>query len=209
MRSITYAVAIIALLWVLGIPAPRNAGRASQQATPVSAPVAAGLLPSGDAFGEGWALLVSRPVPDPPAGVFSDTAVGAYGGPNGARLTIAVLRVAPGMTAVRSSWEFGNPAFEAFRGEIDYGYDSSRETSLAATPPPQGCADARRTYGIEEIGLDAFSVGITLCAADPDAIVLVVASGELAGLSGSQASDRAVEVVLGDPRTSAATPGTS
>ncbi len=157
---------------------------------------AADMLPAASAFGRDWTQITALPAVENLDPSFRDAAYGVYGGPKGARIVVEVFLVAPGMTAIRKSWEVGNSDFEFYRTKIDWGYDSSRERDLAAQSLPSGCSDARRTYGVEEIGFQQFPAGITLCAADPDVLVVAFASGEVNGQTGYKASDFAVEAML-------------
>ena len=164
---------------------------------------AADMLPAPTAFGDDWALLATPAPTAEISAAFRDVAFGVYGGPNGARITLVVYLVAEGMTAVRDSWEIANKDYEAYRLEMDWGFQSTRETETATAPLPAGCADARRIYGVEKIGFQTFPVGLTLCASDPDVIVLAYASGEVNGLSGYEASDAAVAATVGSSATTA------
>jgi hypothetical protein len=152
-------------------------------------------LPSTESIGPGWSVLTAdaAAVTDL-ASAFRDLATANYGGPNGARAYVVVLLVAEGMTAVRDAWELSNGYFDNYRLNTDYEFDS--EESLEGRPLPEGCADARRTFGTDEVLGEVFPVGISLCAADPDMIILAYASGEVDGQTGYLASDRLVELVL-------------
>ncbi len=155
------------------------------------------MIPAAEAFGARWALLHQEPAVEDLNAAFRDAGYAVYGGPEGARVVVSVFLVAEGMTAIRDSWEIGNNAFDSYRSEIDYAYQSSRERDLAERAAPEGCADTRRIYGVDTIGLATFPVGITLCAADPEVMVLAYASGTVAGLTGYEASDAVVAAVLG------------
>jgi len=61
-------------------------------------------------------------------------------------------------------------------------------------PPPEGCAEAKRFEGVSrDFG---FPTGITLCAADPDVIVIAVASGLVNDRTGYEAADVVVKAVI-------------
>jgi len=157
---------------------------------------ASAFLPPANRIGEDWGRVRKVPTPSDLPAAFTDAAYATYGGPRGARVVLAVFVVAEGITAVRDSWELANGYFEAYRSEIDYQYDSNREDALEERERPEGCADARRTYGVDTIGFESFYVGLTLCAADPDVILLAYASGPVPGGPGYQASDDVVEAAL-------------
>jgi hypothetical protein len=166
-------------------------------AVPLSAQQApAEILPDATAIGSGWTQVATLPAVENLDPSFSDSATAIYGGPNGARAIITIFTVAEGMTAIRQSWEVGNDVFDFYRQNVDYGFQSSREEELAAQPLPDGCADARRLYAVDELGVQQFPVGLTLCAADPNVLVMAYASGEIAGRSGSEASDALVSLAL-------------
>lgn len=160
-------------------------------------------LPPASALGEGWILVADVPPGDLDAS-FRGGAFGVYAGPNGSRAVLAIYAVADGMTAVRDSWELANSVFDSYRSEMDYGFDSGRESDLEDAAQPAGCADTRRTYGADQYGFGEFPVGLTLCAADPDLIVLAYTSGQVLSATGVNASDAVVEVVLASD--SSATP---
>lgn len=160
---------------------------------------AASLMPGPDEIGDDWVMIGQTGYLDMvPVGMRSfidDSAVTIFGGPNGARISVYVFRTDGSPRAIRQSWDATNGLFENIRGDIDYGYDTSRERELANAPLPAGCADARRTYG-EESTSPRFKVGLTLCAVDPDLTLLVFTSGPINGLSGQPAADAIVELVL-------------
>ena len=166
-------------------------------ALPVKAQEApAEMLPDASAIGSGWAQIAALPAVENLDPSFSDAATGVYGGPNGARAVITIFTVAEGMTAIRQSWEVANDSFDFYRQNVDYGYQISREEELASQPLPEGCADARRIYAVDNLGVQQFPVGITLCAADPNVIILAYASGEIDGLTANEASDAITALTL-------------
>ena len=138
----------------------------------------------------------SRPATENLDPAFSEGVYGIYGGPDGARVVVSVFEVAEGMNAIRTSWELANGAFDNYRNQIEYGFDVSRERDLAELPLPDGCADGRRIYGVDKFGIELFPVGLELCAADPNILVLVYASGTVAGMTGYEAADAVTEIVL-------------
>lgn len=154
------------------------------------------MLPPEASLGEGWTQIASLPATEELDRSFRDAAYGVYGGPDGSRAVVQVFLVAEGMTAIRESWEVGGSVFDFYRGEIDYGFQFSREEDLADEPMPAGCADERRLYGVESIGFEQFPVGLSLCAADPDIIIFAYVSGTLGGLNGYRASDAAIAATL-------------
>ena len=60
---------------------------------------------------------------------------------------------------------------------------------------PAGCVEAKRIEGIENFVL--LPAGGTMCAIDPDVILIAVVLGDFADQSGVAASDAVIGVVLG------------
>lgn len=149
-----------------------------------------------DVLGRGWEMIAEFPSANDLDPSFRDGSGAVYAGPFGARVVLLTYLIDDGTTAIRRSWEVTNELFDALRSEIDYGFESRRERDLADTPLPDGCTDGRRIYGVERIGLGQFPVGMTLCATDPNLIILVVASGEVNGQTETEASDTVVRQVL-------------
>lgn len=176
------------LLFVVALLA--SGGSAGAQADPRP-----GLLPDAATIGGGWVLVAKEPSGDLDAS-FRDGAFGVYAGPDGARTVVSIYAVATGMTAIRQSWEIANGVFDGYRGEIDYRFDASIERDLTAAAAPDGCADVRRIEGAEKYGYGHIPMGMTLCAADPDLIVLAFVSGPVGDRTGHEASDAVVEAVL-------------
>ena len=191
-------------LLVVGV-AGATAPVVAQEATPQPAATALDLLPAPDALGEGWTLLGTPGFGGLSPTAFRDGANAIYGGPDGSRVLVTVLLVAEGRSAIRESWVLANSTIDHYRAQLDA--PIGEVADLDRIPPPAGCAQVRRVVGRDRV-FDAFPVGMTLCAADPDVIVLAVASGDVAGLSGYQASDFAVSITLADAEASA-TPAAS
>jgi len=162
------------------------------------------LLPDARAFGDGW-VRQGDPTSFLPSDAFRDGALVAYGGPTGARVVLAVLLVTDDRVAVRAAWEGALKTYDRYR--TDLSYDDGYAEELATLPPPAGCAEAKRIEGTSES--DTFLTGVTLCAVDPDVILLVVASGRVADLAGYRASDAVVGLVLGSPPVGIGTPASS
>jgi hypothetical protein len=190
---------LFVLLVLLAIVEP-----AAAQGDPVVGD-AAELLPETIAFGEGWttsrvAALEMDPV------LFREAAVAVLAGPGGARVLVAILLVTQDQIAVRRAWEEAVGLYDNFSGELEY--VTGREDELAGEPPPAGCAEAKRIDGTaRQLGIDTgIPMGITLCAAEPDAIVLAVVSGAALELTGFAASDAVASLVVTTEPTAAAEP---
>ena len=160
------------------------------QDTPV-----ADLFPSAARIGLAWnsagaadAALTEYPMLERFAG-------SAYWGPNGARVLIGYLRVAEGPAATRDAWELASATVDDYRRTFVVDYTA--EATLAGAPPVAGCAEMRRSEGTDPV-FTFLPVGVSLCAADPDVIVVAYVSGKVGNLMGSAASDRIVELVLAE-----------
>lgn len=149
-------------------------------------------------LGSDWTIVAERELaPSIGSGLTSGSAR-VVAGPRGARALIAVFMVEPTPATARRMWQFGNELFDETRSKIDFDYGSEREA--AALPPPQGCDDVRRSEGRDRLFDQAFPVGLTLCAADPDAIIFVTTNGTVLGQSGHAAADAVVELMFAHHR---------
>jgi len=108
------------------------------------------------------------------------------------------MLVTDARVAVRRSWEEASNLYRKYSGELEY--DPDRDEILDRQPLPAGCIEAKRIDGTaRQLGLDTgIPMGLTLCAADPDVIVLVVVSGAVGPLSGYEASDAVASLMLGE-----------
>lgn len=156
------------------------------------------LLPEASAFGPEWTQTKTLAVeqlnwgmtlaPD----VFREGAVGVYGGPNGARVIVVTLLLTNARVAVRRGWENATQLFNSYSYQLDY--DSNQVALWEELPPPVGCAEARRFEGTaRDFG---FPTGVTLCAADPDLIVVAVATGLVNDRTGYEAANAVVKAVI-------------
>jgi plastocyanin len=162
----------------------------AQDEAPEPGAAASAYLSASDGFGPGWKRFSPTAVPNLVAGTFREGAMAAYGGPEGARVVLIALLVDEGF--VRRGWEEATTLFENY--QYNLAYDYARGEQLRNVPPPPGCAEAKRIDGPDYD--DGYLTGITLCAADPDVIVLAVASGAVNDESGFAASDNVVVAAL-------------
>lgn len=138
------------------------------------------LLPAGDELGPGWD---SSQVP----GLDGSTGNRAYGGPGGARLTLAISLLEPD-TADRS-WQGVRESIETFtENEIAGG------TLTSNTPPVDGCQDVLWANGVESAYID-FTISITACRTDR-AVLFAKISGEWRGKAEVEASDSLIQLLL-------------
>ncbi|MFT4040606.1 MAG: hypothetical protein QM692_20670, partial [Thermomicrobiales bacterium] len=61
--------------------------------------------------------------------------------------------------------------------------------------PPEGCVESSRADGVDPNS--QYPAGLTLCAVDPDVIILAIVSGELGDESGYLAADTLIALALG------------
>lgn len=166
---------------------------------------AAELLPAAGAFGQGWSVTRAAALEVDPA-LFREAAVAIHAGPGGTRALVAVMLVTKDRVAVRRAWEAAVSIYDNYSGELEY--VTGRDDELAEEPPPAGCVEAKRIDGTaRQLGIDTgIPMGVTLCAADPDVIVLTVASGAVLGLTGYDASDAIASLVVTTVPSAAAEP---
>jgi hypothetical protein len=190
---------LLVLLCVSGSP---TAVRAQDEP---NAGVAMDLLLTAGDLGSGWTSARTAPLEVDPT-LFREAAVAIHMGPTGARVLIAVLLVTQDQVAVRRAWEAAVGIYDNYSGELEY--VSGRGDELAEVPPPAGCAEAKRIDGTaRQLGIDTgIPMGVTLCAAEPDVIVLAVVSGSVLNLSGFEASDAIASLVVTAQPTAAAEP---
>jgi hypothetical protein len=170
----------------------------SLQAAPIAAadqPTAGSLLPAPAALGPDWSLIgASHSDTMSPSTGFTSMASAMYGGSEGSRIFVRVFVVASGATAVRQARDTANDAFAGLRGLVRE-RAASGSSSLDTRPGPTGCNDAQRADG-QDANFSDFAAGVTLCAVDPDLIILVGVFGSFDGLSGFPASDTVVENIV-------------
>lgn len=190
------ALMAIALLWTNPV---------SAKDAPAADPEALAVLPMESALGEGWTLFYTGGL-ELSAESFRGGAVGTYTGPAGARTILAVLLVTDSRVAVRRSWEEANDLYRKYSGEL--AYDDERDEILDRMPLPPGCVEAKRIDGTaRQLGLSTgIPMGLTLCAADPNLILLVIVTGAVGGQTGYEASDAIASLVLSGAATHPATP---
>jgi hypothetical protein len=156
---------------------------------------AVALFPEAELIGEGWTLLATG-FPGQRHHAFRAAAVATYGGPSGARVVLDTMLVADSATAPREAWERGVAYLQWYDQNMLLESNPQRDQELAAMAPPPGCADALRIEGRERIGSTAFPIGVTLCAVEPDIIIVAAVSGELNGIAGVAASDAVIATTL-------------
>jgi hypothetical protein len=158
------------------------------------------MLPDVNAFGDGWSLnetvnpdLLARYSFEMTPDVFREGAAGIYVGPHGSRIVVISLLITENRVAIRQSWENATKLLDAVRTRSITDYQ--RDQVLETMDPPGECVEAKRIEGIENFTL--LPVGGTMCAIDPDIILIAVVLGDLAEQTGIAASDAVIGVALG------------
>lgn len=150
-------------------------------------------LPAAGTFGDGWEQTEEAAL-EVPSDIFREGSYAVYGGPGGARVAILVYLATDNRVAVRQSWETATETFDRYRYALAEDYDYQQIERLEAMEPPTGCVEAKRAEGRDS--RFGYTAGLTMCAVDPDVIVLAAASGVVAGEDGYIASDNVVAAAL-------------
>jgi hypothetical protein len=164
----------------------------SDRLLPVT-PGAGQYLPSAGAIGEGWSDVSQMGIA-PGRDLFREGVKAVYGGPEGSRALVYVRLTKDGETARQSAWD-QTAAFFRIKSQQWAAEASSMPANNASTPSPlASCRDVRQAEGVDPE--TQIAGGLTLCAVDPDVIVLTIVSGELDGGSGVHASDALLQIAL-------------
>jgi hypothetical protein len=181
-------VAIVAF----GLFSVAGAGAQNDGLLPVT-PGAGRYLPAAEALGDAW-IETSRAGIAPGAELFREGVRGVYGGPEGTRALVYVWLTQAGETTRQGAWDT-TAAFLVTKSQQWAADTLSLQVGAASTPAPlSGCTDLGRAEGVDPDS--QIPGGLSLCAVDPDVIVLAIVSGELDGASGLQASDALVQIAL-------------
>jgi hypothetical protein len=189
----TLSQALIAVIVLLGSLTPSFA-LAIQDDDPLPVTPGAGrYLPEASDLGPGWVSVWQAGI-DPGADLFKEGVKAVYGGEGGSRAVVYAWIIQDSTTAVRRSWESTADFLSNQRYEWASDYDWSQASEIDRLQPPPGCVESSRAEGSNADS--QFPAGLTLCAVDPDVIVLTIVSGELGGESGYLASDALIQTVL-------------
>jgi hypothetical protein len=173
----------------------------AQEATPepTLGPAALQMLPEATVFGEGWQRsqlvnpeALSRSGFSLEPETFREGAAGIYVGPAGSRILVVSLLINASGAAVRQSWDEAGELLDSVRSEFSSGYHSDEALEVRAAP--SGCVAAKHLEGVDNHAL--LPVGATMCAIEPDGILITVVYGTLNGEDGVAASDAAIARVL-------------
>lgn len=156
-------------------------------------PGAGRFLPAAQDLGPDWVDVWQSGL-DPGADLFKEGVVSVYGGRAGSRAVVYAWVIQDSTTAVRRSWEETADFLATQRYEWASDYDWSQASEIDRLPPPQGCVESSRAEGSNPDS--RFPAGLTLCAVDPDIIVLAIVSGGLGDQSGYLASDALIQLAL-------------
>lgn len=156
-------------------------------------PGAGKYLPADTDLGPGWTKTWEAGI-DPGADLFKEGVVAVYGGNSGSRAIVYAWVIQDSTTAVRRSWEATADLLQDQRYEWASDYNYSEADTIDGLEPPAGCVESSRAEGSNPDS--RFPAGLTLCAVDPDVIVLTMVSGELGEESGYLASDALVQLAL-------------
>jgi len=165
----------------------------AQETPPTAGDESARYFPAASAIGEDWEQVEESGL-DVPSDIFREGSLAIYAGPGGARIAVLAYLATDSRVAVRQSWEAAGETFDRYRYTLADNYDYQQAERLEGLVPPPGCVEAKRAEGTDDFF--GFTTGVTLCAIDPDAILLVAASGDVADASGFAASDVVVAAAL-------------
>lgn len=186
--------------WVLAVVAflltfsPIMARAAQDDEVLPVTPGAGKYLPAADDLGPGWSKTWETGI-DPGADLFKEGVVAVYGGDNGSRAIVYAWVIQDSSTAVRRSWESTTELLKNQRYEWASDYNYSEADTIDSLDPPAGCVESSRAEGSNPDS--RFPAGLTLCAVDPDVIILAIVSGELSENTGYLASDALIALALG------------
>jgi hypothetical protein len=184
---------LTAVLVLLGSLIPSIA-LAIQDEDPLPVTPGAGrYLPEATDLGPGWVSIWQAGI-DPGADLFKEGVKAVYGGDTGSRAVVYAWVIQDSTTAVRRSWEATAELLSSQRYEWASDYDWSQASEIDGLEPPSGCVESSRAEGSNADS--QYPAGLTLCAVDPDVIVLTIVSGELDGESGYLASDALIRISL-------------
>lgn len=184
------SVIILGVVMILG----GHPARAAQETPAAEAgPESGRFLPDATAFGSDWSQTDESGL-EVPSDIFREGSIGVYAGPSGARIAILAFLATDSRVAIRQSWEEATEWFDRYRYALAENYDYQQLERLEAMEPPPGCVEAKRAEGTDS--RFGFTAGVTMCAIDPDVIVLAVASGDVRDNSGFAASDEVIAAAI-------------
>lgn len=186
-RSVVVIGMILATLFHVS-----SASAQDDEILPVT-PGAGRYLPVAADLGPNWVDVWQSGI-DPGAELFKEGVKAVYGGPDGSRAIVYAWVIQDSTTAVRRSWEETADLMGNSRYEWASDYDFSQASEIDILPPPAGCVESSRAEGVDPDS--QYPAGLTMCAVDPDIILLTIVSGEIEGETGYRSSDLLIQKSL-------------
>jgi plastocyanin len=158
-------------------------------------------VPDAEMFGEGWSEVRSGNVrsivpewSEINVSVFPGDGIGiVFVGPSGSRAAVAVLPLeTTSLPTNQVRQAIDDVQFALMQ---NWNTNESSSVNLEGIPPPTGCSIAQRATGVT--GLHTLPAGVTVCQVrNANVAIFVTIEGELRGLSGVEASDQIVVLLL-------------
>jgi plastocyanin len=158
-------------------------------------------VPDAAMFGEGWVEVRSGNVrsivpewSEINVSVFPGDGIGiVFVGPMGSRAAVAVLPLeTTSLPTNQVRQAIDDVQFALMQ---NWNTNSSSSVNLEDIPPPAGCSLAQRATGVT--GLHTLPAGVTVCQVrNANVAIFVTIEGELRGLSGVEASDQIIVLLL-------------
>ena len=158
-------------------------------------------VPDASMLGEGWSEVRSGNVrsivpewSEINVSVFPGDGIGVvFVGPAGSRAAIAVLPLeTTSLPANQVQQAIDDVQFALMQ---NWNTNSTSSVNLQNLPPPTGCDIAQRATGVT--GLHTLPAGLTVCQVrNANVAIFVTIEGQLGGLSGVEASDQVIFLVL-------------
>jgi hypothetical protein len=190
-----YRAPLIAIAIFACLALPLSAAMQNGEPLPVT-PGAGRYLPKAEEIGADWISVLQAGIAPGPE-LFQEGVKGVYGGPGGSRSVVYAWITQENEAAGQRAWQATADFMGSVQPEWGSMYKPSSAGELATPEAPPGCTEATRAEGLA--ASTQFPVGMTLCAVEPDVILLTIVSGEYDGVSGYRASDallaKALEVV--------------
>ncbi len=144
------------------------------------------LLPTAADFGKGWKQFAVEVPTEVDNETFVEGVLTAYGGPEGQRCRVSILRHPDDRAAVNAAWETASFGIAFTTVSPDYATDYAG-SDIDQAAPPNGTADAARYHGT--LAPYGFAFAIGAYAIEPDLVVIVLTEGDELGFTGSGVTD--------------------
>jgi hypothetical protein len=153
--------------------------------------VSGAFLPAASVFGPDWYSPSSKGFDWSPE-LFESVSGATYAGPSGSRIALYIFIARP--SSIHGAWEAATKTFDTYRRKITDKYDYHKTEALKDIPPPVGCNKAKRFEGWD--GSFGLFGALTMCAAEPNIILVAAVTGEVGGNHDHRASDAVVVTAL-------------